>query len=58
MGYLNIMCESMSIWCSYLTIVLQEVTTEGNQGKDTPNFYCFLQLHVTLQSPQNLKILK
>lgn len=20
MGYLNIMCESMSIWCSYLTI--------------------------------------
>lgn len=41
-----------------LYTVLQEVTTEGNQGKDTPNFYGFLQLHVNLQSPQNLKILK
>ena len=52
------MCESMSIWCSYCTTVLQEVTTEGNQGKDTENFYYFLQLQVNLQSPQNLKIFK
>ena len=40
-GYLNIMCESMSIWCSYCTTVLQEVTTEGNQGKDR-EFLLFL----------------